>query len=185
LTSTLNGEKPKGDKMKTLRLLMTKDCQRACPGCVNKDWQLDKLAVCDSYKGYDEIIITGGEPMLDVVKLMRIVYQIREENPKAKIYVYTSYTERFTRIACVLYNVDGITLTLHDQKDVIHFEKLDAMLYDAMAKDDWEHKSLRLNVFKGIKYIKPWCNWQAKNNIVWIKDCPLPINEVFMRTKDI
>jgi len=164
---------------------MIKECQRTCPGCCNKDWELDKLPICNSFKGYEEIIITGGEPMMDTVKLMGLVYQIRDENPEAKIYVYTSDTRNIERLSYVVYNVDGLTLTLHEQSDITPFEKFDALLYGAMETDEWPHKSLRLNVFKGIEHLKPWCNWQIKKDIVWIKDCPLPKNEVFMRTKDL
>jgi hypothetical protein len=42
-------------------------------------------------------------------------------------------------------------------------------------------KSLRLNVFKGVSVPKTWSNWIVKKNMVWIKNCPLPEDEVFMK----
>jgi molybdenum cofactor biosynthesis enzyme MoaA len=44
--------------MKKLRLLVTSECNRSCSGCCNKEWDLDKLPVCESYKDYDEIYLT-------------------------------------------------------------------------------------------------------------------------------
>ena len=73
-------------------------------------------------------------------------------------------------------NVDGVTLTLHTQGDVAGFYRLNEKLLTARL----EPKSLRLNVFKGIKVDVP-IYWQVKWDIVWLKNCPLPSNEVFMR----
>jgi hypothetical protein len=43
-------------------------------------------------------------------------------------------------------------------------------------------KSLRLNVFKGVSLAELNLScWKVKPNIKWIKNCPLPEDEVFMR----
>ena len=41
--------------MKKLRLLVTKNCDRSCPGCCNKDWNLDKLPNA-THLNYDEMV---------------------------------------------------------------------------------------------------------------------------------
>ena len=69
--------------MRKLRLLFTKDCNRNCPGCCNKDWDLDSLPVCTDFTPYDLVMITGGEPMLYPERLLHLIRRIREENPKA------------------------------------------------------------------------------------------------------
>ena len=43
-------------------------------------------------------------------------------------------------------------------------------------------KSLRLKVFKGVDVSGIDLSlWDVKDNIEWIKDCPLPEDEVLMR----
>jgi hypothetical protein len=40
-----------------------------------------------------------------------------------------------------------------------------------------------LNIFKGIETPKVE-GWKIKNNIVWIKNCPLPEDEIFGKLRD-
>ena len=171
--------------MRKLRLLFTKDCNRDCPGCCNKDWDLDSLPVCTDFTPYDLVMITGGEPMLYPEQLLHLIRRIREENPKAKIILYTAWTgvingdrER------ILKELDGITYTVHEQRDWCTFARIDS----ALSWWGMEHsKSLRLNVFKEANVPEPCFqdrrhgNWKIKRDIEWIPDCPLPEGEVFMR----
>jgi hypothetical protein len=160
--------------MKSLRLLVTPDCHKKCPGCCNKDWDLNKLPICDSFKCYDEIILTGGEPMLlGKEHLEGIIHVIQSQNPKAKIILYT------TRVEAIGLPVYGITLTLHAQSDERYFKFL-KNYYMPQNKSI----SLRLNIFKGITIDKRTTRgWVIQDNMVWIKNCPLPKNEVFMRLR--
>ena len=160
---------------KNLRLLLFSECDRRCKGCCNKDWNLDALPVCTSFTGYDLIMLTGGEPMLKP-KLIKSTAKAIRAQTNAPIIVYTAKTSKPDGFIDVLRNVDGVTLTLHTQGDVAGFYRLNEKLLTARL----EPKSLRLNVFKGIKVDVP-IYWQVKNNIEWIANCPLPSNEVFMR----
>lgn len=162
-----------------LRLLLFKDCNRHCKGCCNKQWDLDKLEVCKSYKGYSEIILTGGEPLLypDVVR--KAVHDIRREN-NCPIYLYTAKTDNIGSLESFIFDtsINGLTITLHTKNDVLSFLQFDITYF--LGDLDF---SLRLNVFKGIKldYNLLQNNWIIKKNIKWIKNCPLPKDEVFMR----
>jgi hypothetical protein len=169
--------------MKKLRLLITKKCNRRCKGCCNNDWQLDKLPICTSFENYDEIILTGGEVMLFPNLVIDTINKIRIENPLAKIYMYTAFVFT-TRIFEILTLLDGITVTLHTQSDVKKFKWFNELLF---FTDKFLYKSLRLNIFDGIKMPKKinLDNWQVKKNIKWIKNCPLPADEVFMRLEKI
>lgn len=77
--------------------------------------------------------------------------------------------------------LDGITLTLHDQKD--------ASLAHSFVSWVNIHElpkgiSLRMNIFKGIDCSSlDLHKWRVKDNMEWIKNCPLPKDEVFMRYK--
>jgi hypothetical protein len=163
-----------------LRLLVTDQCDRACPGCCNKQWDLSKLPIADQFNGYDEIMITGGEPLLDVVKTIAIITELHVAT-YAPIFVYTAKLEPASDVLAVLIMADGITVTLHEQNDFDKWLHLD----DALAHfpDLFSDKSLRLNIFKNVKIPEgtDLSRWQVKDKIVWIDPCPLPNDEVFMQ----
>ena len=168
--------------MKKLRLLITKACPKQCEGCCNKDWKLDELPICTDYSGYDEILITGGEPMIRNARVKFIIKSIREQNKSVRIYLY-SVLPNFHLWRLLHYKLlDGITITLHDQEDVKYF-----LLFDRNFSLEGTDASLRVNIFKGIKIDTDslMSNWIVKDDIEWIKDCPLPTDEVFMRTENI
>ncbi len=168
--------------MKTLRLLVTKQCGKGCEGCCNKDWDLDSLPVVEHFN-YDEILITGGEPysMISSKKVTSLMDYLKYVDiyPKRKIYLYTA--ESWALIHWWKY-FDGFTLTLHHDTDIKDFLRVGKEI-SALQ----ESKSLRLNIFKGINLPKglDLSKWVVKENIEWIKDCPLPENEVFMRLQNI
>lgn len=160
-----------------LRLLLWEDCNRSCEGCCNKDWNLDKLQNCFSYRGYELIMLTGGEPMLYPSTVLQVVREIRQQTT-APVYVYTADVSDLDAAFAVLDAVDGITLTLHEQADVADFQTFD----HCMVMKHITGKSLRLNVFKGVDLSEvDTRGWQVKDGIEWIPDCPLPTDEVFLR----
>lgn len=158
-----------------LRLLMLEECNRSCPGCCNQYFDLDALEVCKSYEGYDEILLTGGEPMLYPGKIIKVAEEIRRVNLKAKIYLYTAYPNY--HICNVIDYIDGLTCTFHEQDDVYKYSLFLAILdYCTQGKD------FRLNVFKGIDLGNMELNqFKIKDNIEWDTDCPLPEGEVLMK----
>lgn len=155
--------------MKQLRLLLTPICNRACEGCCNKQWNLDELPVVKSYAGYELIMLTGGEPMLFPDLVRCVIVDIRMQT-NAPIYLYTARTQGLLEMLPFL---GGVTLTLHEQSDVAPFQAFNRYKLTG---------SLRLNVFDGIDLGDvDLSRWQVKQNIQWIEDCPLPVDEVFMR----
>jgi len=152
-----------------LRLLLFEECNRACEGCCNKQWDLMQLPVCGSYDGYDVIMLTGGEPLLRPDLIRETVAQIRASSD-AQIVLYTARVVGLAEIAPIL---DGVTLTLHEQSDVVPFVALSKRMSGG---------SLRLNVFSNVDITGvDTTGWQVKDEIEWIEDCPLPEDEVFMR----
>lgn len=164
-----------------LRLLITEKCNRNCEGCCNKDWDLSVLPKETDYSQYNTILLTGGEPMLSPFYVINIIKMIRKQNKTGAIILYTAKIDDWNAVLAVLHYIDGLTVTLHEQKDVGAFVFLDSLLSNA----DLAGKSLRLNVFKGVTISKKYgCNlknWKVKDNIEWIKNCPLPEGEVFKR----
>lgn len=154
--------------MRILRLLLLSACNRACPGCCNKQWDIATLPVVRDFRGYNMVILTGGEPMLNPSLVVGVTHHIRCQTT-APIILYTAKPEG---LPLVMPYLDGVTVTLHEQADVAPFLALPKL-----------HGSLRVNVFAGVE-VGDVPGWQAKRNIEWIEDCPLPKDEVFMRLSD-
>lgn len=162
---------------KVLRLLLFSECDRSCRGCCNKDWNLTALPECQDYTGFDTVILTGGEPLLQPELIKSVASDIRKST-SAPIYVYTAMVKDPERFRDVLSVVDGVTLTLHSRKDVEPFVEL----MKAIPADELQGKSLRLNAFSTVSLKDVDTSaWKVKSGIRWIKDCPLPTQEVFMR----
>lgn len=163
--------------MKKLRLLLFHDCNRNCEGCCNKGFDFSNIPVCDNFDDWDEVYFTGGEPMLkpELIKEVAAKFYYR-----TKIYVYTAKIDNLDAVMDVLNVVGGLTVTLHEQSDVDNFIKLNDMLLPMYY---WMRgKSFRLNIFKEVS-LPEGINlemWKVKDNMVWIKDCPVPSDEVFM-----
>jgi hypothetical protein len=170
--------------MKKLRLLVTKDCPRDCAMCCNKGYDLDSLPIVDNFD-YDEILITGGEPlsMENIGKTTTLIRYLKivDINVNRKIYIYTADCDGVVEIISL---VDGVTLTLHTQDDAEDFVFNNDIFF---TKSRIEGKSLKLNIFKGVKLPDKidLSLWQVKENLVWVKDCPLPTGEEFKKLKTL
>lgn len=170
---------------KKLRLLVTTKCPNKCPMCCNNSWDFDKLPVVDRWN-YDEIMITGGEPLLFTNKLVSEllslddVFDIMGVNPK--IYIYTA--DCTLNVAEILYYIDGVVLTPHKESDIESFIRLNSYLLSHRDFNEVKGASLRLNLFPDMKALLPkdinLSLWQVKD-MEWIKDCPVPEGEDFRR----
>jgi len=158
-----------------LRLLLTSVCNRNCPKCCNNHYDLAGLPVEHNFTNYSEVMLTGGEPMLDPVLVIKVARDIREQNSAAKIYLYTAKVNDVLSTLDVLSHIDGLTLTLHNQKDVKPFRRLNFLMLSPPGK------SLRLYKFSGIDISGvDTSNWDVKD-MKWTDDCPIPEGEVFKK----
>lgn len=160
---------------KKLRLLFTENCNRSCEMCCNKEYNLDTLPKVSHYN-YDEILITGGEPLLYLDKLVLLIIEIKAKS-NAKVYVYTAMIDY--ELLVLIADVDGITLTLHTQKDVNDFAVFQKTIIRCKL---YKGKSLRLVIFKGLDArILNVDHWDVTDNVEWVNDCPIPTGEDFKR----
>jgi len=159
-----------------LRLFLWEDCPRNCSGCCNKDWDIENLPYAENFDRYEEIYLTGGEPLMYPIKLVDVITKLMNAGAK-KIYVYTAM---ITGIDVILCYVDGITLTLHTQQDAEDFRA-----YSESCHNQHVSKSLRLNVFDCVDISGiDTTGWVVKSGMEWIDNCPLPEGEEFMRWRN-
>lgn len=167
-----------------LRLLVTTKCPNKCPMCCNNSWDFEGLLKVSRWD-YDEIMLTGGEPLLftkkacELVRSLRMITEAQGLSPK--IFIYTSVADR-VRFFDILREVDGVVLTPHGIHDVKEF--VETNYYISHELETCRGKSLRLNLFNDIKKLLPenidLSAWQVKP-MEWIKDCPVPEGEDFRR----
>lgn len=172
-----HGHNAQNEHNKKLRLLITGKCPNKCPMCCNNRFDLEKIPVVEGFDQYDEINITGGEPMLFPYDLYDIISDIRHieqyTGKHKRVYLYTSKMPKDD----ILDLVDGICYTPHSKKDAEDFirerERVESMSI-----------SLRLNVFPEVENYLPKDSelpqWKVKH-MQWIKDCPVPQGEDFRR----
>lgn len=100
--------------MKNARLIITKRCNRDCPGCCNKYATVMSgckyIASLSELAYYDVVSVTGGEPMLDWRDTLRKILILRFCGVKT-IYLYTALYR--PEIENILPHVDGVQFSLH------------------------------------------------------------------------
>ena len=105
---------------KKARVILTTDCTRKCDSCVNTFESVQKRAIplrsiydlpLTGGEAYKEIIITGGEPLLEPGLLLALIRYIYSYGSGQRIYLYTSiYTPELRDFRRV---IDGITYSIH------------------------------------------------------------------------
>lgn len=164
--------------MKTARLIITLDCNRKCHYCCNTPEMLASathIKDLSVLKDYDEICITGGEPLLYPDRVIEISKVLKTY--KNKIYLYTAASNNIRRVintGCI----DGIHFTLHETGSVVDFYDIQSV---AESCDCYHNDiSFRAFILKNVPYsnifIAPnvWARLEIKS---WVDDCPLPENE--------
>lgn len=166
--------------MRKARVLITLKCHRQCPYCCNNyadiKAQMRRIKNLDSVCNYDEVMITGGEPMQYPKKVMGVIHQLRKQNPNAPMYLYTAYYSVF--IYPITRLVDGIHYTLHANStsyDLIGFRNFQHLI------GKYPEKSFRLYIHPEVKHkitIIPNL-WKRVEVKPWMPEgeCPLPEGE--------
>lgn len=138
--------------MKIARIIVTEKCNRNCHLCCMKmpfTTSNKKYLNLDTIKNYDQIIITGGEPLLLEDNLIQILRQITWKNFHTPMFLYTAI---FNTALIQCYNYfKGITYTMHQDstdKDYLNFERFE---WFSIKNRLPETKSIRLAVISGIK----------------------------------
>lgn len=148
-----------------------------------------------SLKDYDEILITGGEPMLNPLRTLNIIKDIRALFPEKLIYLYTAYLKypEMSDIPPILEAVDGMQFSLHENADYYDLMALEGLqnIIATMGKNNPEFwkKSFRLYIDSRIRrsaLVQPYL-WNRVEVKSWLTEeelkdynkgsSGLPINE--------
>lgn len=99
---------------KTARVIVTFRCNRKCPGCCDLNLpEYQKVHTDEELMEYQEIVITGGEPMLIPGKTLEFINRMWDKGYRGKMYLYTSLWNNKGISKEILKELDGFTFTLH------------------------------------------------------------------------
>lgn len=165
---------------KTARVIVTTNCNRNCLGCCNSKLnEIPDMADISMLAKYEEIVITGGEPMLNPDSLLEFIKALRKQNKKQKIYLYTAHLV-MDEHRKILGKLDGITVTLHAEatdNDIrnlkymsellyVHMEDLDMRLFiDKRVYEKYDLSNIRLQA------------WDVVRKLEWKENCSPAENE--------
>lgn len=175
---------------KKLRLLVTTNCPNKCPMCCNNQFDFNKLPIVDRWN-YDEIMITGGEPLLYTDSLIGLLLSIDDITKvmgiTPKLFVYTSVCD-YENILNIIPHINGVVITPHKNSDIEDFIQLNKFLCNRKDYFYVEDTSFRLNLFSDIKALLPkdidLSLWKVKD-MAWIENCPVPEGEDFRRIANL
>ena len=72
---------------KTARVIVTLACNRKCPGCCNETiGKVASIGDISVLSDYEEVVITGGEPMLNPDSLLRFIKALKKQNKQQRVY---------------------------------------------------------------------------------------------------
>ena len=169
------------------RVIVTMKCNRKCVGCCNKYLgEINRVAFEDLFK-YDEISITGGEPMLMSERVVEMVHRLRLQGYTGKIWLYTANSRKLKSYwACkmLIDAVDGITYTVHNgsmgtvKSDFIDLRRLDTYLKESDRSGKSDRLYIDSRVFNQDYVDSLRYSWAVIKSLEWRMDeCPVPEGE--------
>ena len=166
--------------MKTARVIITFNCYRNCSYCSNNYTGILSKAIkiknIEDINEFDEVCITGGEPMIKPELTLSVLKQLKYNQRK---FLYSAWVTN--KLFDIMPFIDGLHFTLHeksDEDDIRQFHKLQTWIW----QEEWyKTKSIRLYVNQNIQHsihILPFL-WSRLEIKPWIceADCTLPENE--------
>lgn len=160
---------------KKLRLVVTDECDKGCPGCCMKAPSRKPKPI--DYQGIlrhpaQEIYITGGEPLkCGLETLLGLIMGARSMRKHVILYSACLTLDQLPTWESYLPYLSGATLTVHHKSEVeetIHF--LDALDPHFKKRSGW------LNDFTGSFGGPKYKNFTVRQK-QWAFDCPVPAGE--------
>jgi len=123
---------------KVTAVVVTKKCNKRCRGCITKTLINMETVTFDDLMGFENIMITGGEPMLMSDRCVELVHRLRLKGFTGMItlsFSDASKVGRYWAADMLIDEVDGIFFTLHYnsnkeklKSDLKNLRKLDKYL---------------------------------------------------------
>ena len=163
---------------KTARVIVTTTCNRRCPGCCNETiGRVASIGDISILSDYEEVVITGGEPMLNPNTLLRFIKALKKQNKKQRIYLYTACLTMDDH-PVILKHLDGITVTVHAEATDNDIRDLKYMSYNLYGED----LDMRLFIDKRVydRYdLSNICmkSWDVVRKLEWKEKCDPADNE--------
>ncbi len=160
---------------KTARVIVTFNCNRNCHGCCNKQGR--RNSIINSPKNlfdYSEIVVTGGEPLLNPSETLGFITYMREHGYKGKIFMYTSYWSGKDIAKTVLKELDGITFTLHAEANDSDITALKNLSNSGILQDKDFNSRLFIDKRCYDKYDFSNINltrWSVIRKLEWKEEC--------------
>jgi hypothetical protein len=167
------------------RIMVTTKCNRKCEGCCNgleAFSNIECLNDINSLLSYEEIMITGGEPMLIAQSVFLFLMELRRHfQYNGKIYIYSAlFNERLTQtFSQIMAMADGLHYTLHYEatdQEVIELKLLTRLL------PKLGDRSFRLSIDNRLYQRYDFSNidlsaWSVIRKLQWQDNCQLPPGE--------
>ncbi len=169
-------------KKDTLRLLLTWKCNRKCSYCCNKlpevQARIRPATPVDLYAhGYDNVCISGGEPLLHLNRVFKLLhnYGLRFKH----VYLYTNGDYLNDKLARDLFDagVAGINIGIHSPAPELH-RTVPTLLGDPRV---------RLHVIAEHARYAPVRHWQslgARVKFVPLNACDTPNEDILQLPDD-
>jgi hypothetical protein len=174
--------------MTKARVIVTTRCNRNCENCCNKEEVFNNHKVITDVRdllSYDEIMITGGEPMLIPGEVIHLLIELREHFKYQKpIYLYTAYYNHSTLFGYyrqIFRYLDGLQYTVHNEatdREIIELRQMS----DLVRLFGNGNSSLRLSIDSRLYDRYDFSNidfsgWSVVRKMKWMLNCPLPKGE--------
>lgn len=174
---------------KTARVIVTYKCNRKCENCCNEHIGNVPEVQFEDLMKYEEIVITGGEPMLIAPRVVEMVHRLRTNGFTGRIWLYTAtFNVNHWAHKMLIKEVDGITYTVHSptsRKDISCAAKLNLYIRDNL---DNQHNSRSDRLLYDSRSwacmdeimadTKDGNHWSKIKSLKWKEDeCPIPENE--------
>lgn len=168
---------------KVARVIVTYDCNRNCENCCNEHIENVTEVHFEDLLKYEEIVITGGEPMIIGPRVVEMIHRLRENGYRGMIWLYTAElnVKRWAD-KTVIREISGINYTFHykyTQRDLTLLKRLTEYL----NKTDTSEMHNRLIIDSRLKNEINWNDigidaWDCVRWLEWkTGECPVPDNE--------
>ena len=186
-----NSTKIAGSEYRKARVIVTTKCDRTCRYCCNSYphilQQARKIQNISDIKGYDEIIITGGEPLLDANRTLDLIMEAREYNTGASFYLYTAVFT--TGVWRILPWIEGLHYTIHSDASAHDIGQFENMQRTVGRNKHTHTKSHFLTIANDVSLVVPvipdvWTQVRTKP-FKSESECHVPKSETLFLLKEV